>query len=101
MVGYFELFALELFSFLLLLLLFKTAAAQGGVVGGVILRSCHGSKTGGERVSPGEGGGMELQELRLDPGESTLGMVLVVGVVGQPESESLRWSCLGEAESSL
>jgi hypothetical protein len=37
---------------------------------------------GGDRVNPGEGGGIDPQELRLEPAESTLGMLLVVGVVG-------------------
>lgn len=81
------------------LLLYTTE--QGGVVGGVILRSCHGSSPGGDNVTPGEGGGMELHELRLEAAESTFGMVFVVGVVGHPESESLILSFLGEMDSSL
>ena len=64
---------------------------HGGVVGGVVnLRVCSWCHpwlgglliTGGDRVNPGEGGGIDPQELRLDPAESTLGMLLVVGVVG-------------------
>ena len=71
-------------------------ATQGGVVGGVVsLRVWSGCQpwlgglliTGGDRVNPGEGGGMDPQELRLEPAESTLGMLLVVGVVGIQQSE--------------
>lgn len=44
--------------------------------------------TGGESVKgPGEGGGMDPQELRLDPAESTFGMDLVGGVEGGIQSE--------------
>ena len=60
--------------------------------------------TGGDRITPGDGGGMELPELwlGLDEMESTLEKVLLVGVVGTAdESESLLLlSCFGEADSS-
>ena len=71
-------------------------ATQGGVVGGVVnLRVCSGCQpwlgglliTGGDKVNPGEGGGMDPHELRLEPAESTLGMLFVVGVVGIQQSE--------------
>ena len=59
--------------------------------------------TGGER-GLGDWGGMDPQDPKLDPAESTFGIVLVVGVHGggtaADESESLLVSCLGEADSS-
>ena len=52
------------------------AADQGGVVGGVLLRSGPQGMTGGDSVSPGDGGGkeevMELLELGDDATESGL-----------------------------
>lgn len=105
---------LPLLLLLLPLLFFSTF--QGGVVGGVIIFLCSICQLllmiGGDRISPGLGG-IELHELRLEAAESTLGMHLVVGVVGIMPKEAvavhsllleslflLRMSCLGEADSS-
>ena len=59
------------------------ATPHGGVVGGVVNRvrdvgswcQVFGGLlgiTGGDNVNPGDGGGMELHELMLEPAESSL-----------------------------
>lgn len=67
---------------------------------------CHELVTteGGERVKgpPGDGGGIEPMELRLDPAESTFGMLFVGGVIGGGihSDAVLVESDFGEADSS-
>ena len=65
---------------------------HGGGLGGVGFRSnIQGCCIGGDKITPGEGGGIEFPELLgLEEIESTFEKFLLVGVVGIPdESESL------------
>ena len=65
---------------------------HGGGLGGVGFRSnIQGCCIGGDKITPGEGGGIEFPELLgLEEIESTFEKFLLVGVLGIPdESESL------------